>query len=327
MRPFILGATALIALAPNLASADDLEGCEEHPAVSRYPGTDIVWCETENYRQYKVPMGPVTGYRTIGDMKDVEGRLVRTAYKYEGTDRTQAEVWKNYSDALKEGGFEVIAEGMLPQSNVKNEVGGGTWIGVYLGANKWVEGGAVNAFLAGTSSSGGTGAIVATKERADDTIYAVVLTENHSEDEVFVLVDILETKAAETGLVTADSEAMGRDIEELGRTVIDGLMFDHDKATLKPESGPALVEAAKLLATMADRNFYVVGHTDSTGTFAYNQKLSSDRAAEVRRVLVEEHGVASERLQSHGVGPLSPVFTNSAEGGRSKNRRVELVEQ
>ncbi|MDZ7768556.1 MAG: OmpA family protein [Woeseiaceae bacterium] len=165
------------------------------------------------------------------------------------------------------------------------------------------------------------------KERAEDTIYVLVSLEQHSAQEVATLVTVIETRAAETGLVVADAEAMGRDIEELGRTVLDGLYFDHDKATLTPASAPALAEIAKLLGSLPDKRFYVVGHTDATGTFSYNMRLSADRAQSVRDALVREHAVDSTRLQPAGVGPLAPVFNNASDGGREKNRRVELVEQ
>jgi len=137
----------------------------------------------------------------------------------------------------------------------------------------------------------------------------------------------LYSKKAETGLVAANAEAMGKDIEELGRTVLDGLQFEHDSATLMAESKPALEEIAKLLKSLGDKTFYVVGHTDSTGTYAYNMALSADRAMAVREALIEGYGIAPARLVSAGVGPLTPVFANSSEGGRSSNRRVELVER
>ena len=66
---------------------------------------------------------------------------------------------------------------------------------------------------------------------------------------------------------------MGKDIDELGRVVLDGLFFDHDKATLTAQSKPALAEIAKFLAMRPQMTFYVVGHTDGTGAFDYNRKL------------------------------------------------------
>lgn len=318
----------LAAMSLAAATFTDADGCEDHPAISRYPGMELSWCDKENFIPFRVPLGPVTGYRTIGEWEDTEGRLTRNFYAYNGTDRTHSEVWKNISDAVKEAGFEVLAEGFFPESNVKGDVGGRGWQDVYFRTNPWKSnGGPVNTMAAGTSTTGGSGAVVAMKERADDTLYVVINVEQHSASAIGMLVDVMETKAAETGLMVANAEAMGEDIAELGRTVIEGLMFAHDDAALLPESEPALSEAAKLLKAMPDKAFYVVGHTDATGTYAYNMKLSSDRAMSVREALVERFGIAPGRLVAAGVGPLSPVFTNSSEGGRSKNRRVELVEQ
>jgi len=96
---------------------------------------------------------------------------------------------------------------------------------------------------------------------------------------------------------------------------------------LTAQSKPALDGIAKFLAARPDSSFYVVGHTDSTGGFDYNAKLSKDRAAAVVETLVAVYAVARERIEPYGVGPLDPVFTNSSEGGNEKNRRVELVER
>ncbi len=309
------------------AAAQDADGCEDHGAITRYPGSVLEWCKTDNYLPYKVPIGPVTGYRAIGEWIETEGRVTRNFYSLTGGERTHPEVWKNYKDALVAAGFEIIAEGMFPASNVKGDIGGGGWQGVYYANNPWGEAGPVNKVVSGTSSSGGTGVVFGKKERAEDTLYVLVSLEQHSSDEVATLITIVETKKAETGLVVANAEAMGKDIEELGRTVLDGLQFEHDSATLMAESKPALDEIAKLLTTLSGKSFYVVGHTDSTGTYAYNTKLSSDRAMAVRAALVQDYGIASERLEAAGVGPLVPVFTNSSEGGRASNRRVELVER
>ncbi len=322
----VFGLGMLLTAMPSPAVSQDAAGCADHPALTRYPGSVLQWCKVENYMPYRIPVGPVTGYRAIGEWVETEGRVTRNFYSLTGGERTHSEVYKNFADALEQAGFEIIAQGLFPARNVKGDVGGGSWQGIYYSANPW-SGGAVGKLVAGTSSSGGTGAVFGKKERADDTIYVLVSLEQHSSNEVAVLVDVVETKAAESGLVTADAEAMGKDIDELGRTVLVGLFFDHDKETLMPESKPALEEIAKLLSARSDKKFYVVGHTDATGTFSYNKKLSADRAETVRATLVKEYSIASDRLQAEGVGPLSPIFTNTSEGGREKNRRVELVEQ
>jgi outer membrane protein OmpA-like peptidoglycan-associated protein len=71
---------------------------------------------------------------------------------------------------------------------------------------------------------------------------------------------------------------------------------------------------------------HVVGHTDSVGELKFNMDLSRRRADAVVKELTTKHGVASARLRSDGVGPLSPVASNKTDEGRAKNRRVELVE-
>lgn len=329
IRAFAVAAVMAIGLAQAPAAfAQDAEGCEDHPALTRYPASVLEWCDVENFMPYKFPMGGVTGYRTIGEIEEIAGRVTRNFYSYKGDDRTHAEVWKNVSDAIKAAGFEIVGEGLGMDRSTQNEIGGVNWQAVHFINNPWTGGGVpVARMVSGTSTSGGTSAVLAKKERADDTLWISAVIEQHSSTEVAMLFDFIETKEAETGLITANAEAMGKDIKELGRTVIEGLYFDHDKATLTAESKPALDEAAKLLGQMSGKSFYIVGHTDSSGTYAYNAKLSSDRAEAVRQTLLTDYGVASDRLQAVGVGPVSPRFTNSTDGGKEKNRRVELVEQ
>lgn len=126
--------------------------------------------------------------------------------------------------------------------------------------------------------------------------------------------------------VAADAKAMKNDLGATGKTIVQGIYFDTASATIKPESGPALAEMAKLLKTSPSLKVYIIGHTDTVGNLSANLKLSSDRAASVVNALAAK-GVATLRMKSGGVGPYSPVASNRDEAGRAKNRRVELVEQ
>ena len=273
-----------------------------------------------------MPVGEVTGYRAINDWIDTAGRVTRTFYRYQGTDRTYAEFYLNYLRALQEQDFEILGKG-VSVSRKGVEVGSRSWSEVYFIANPTNKPGEVGTFFAGTSSSGGAGAIVARKERAAGMVYVVIGVEQHSANYVGTLIDIIEVEAAETGLVVVDAEAMGADLQEYGRVVLDGIVFDFDKATLRPESDAALEVIAGFLRDNPEKTFYVVGHTDSVGTYAYNAKLSADRAAAVVAALTERYHIAAGRLEPHGVGPLSPVFSNGQDTGKEKNRRVELVER
>lgn len=305
----------------------DANGCQDHPAVTRFPDAVLAWCQIDNFLPYRIPTGPVTGYRTIADWVDVEGRVTRNFYSLVDSDRTHAEVYANFREALTAGGFELVVDGLEVARNVGKDVGGAGWLGVYYAANRWSGTGEVAKLVSGTSTGGGTGALIARKRRATDTIWALVTLEQHSATEVAALVTVVETKAAETGLVTADADAMGEDLETQGRTVLRGLFFEHNSAVLKPESAAALQEIARLLNQRPAVRYYVVGHTDSSGTFAYNRKLSADRALAVREALIEQQGIAADRLEAHGVGPLVPVSSNAGDAGRAENRRVELVQR
>ena len=73
--------------------------------------------------------------------------------------------------------------------------------------------------------------------------------------------------------------------------------------------------------------FYIVGHTDDTGSLMSNLELSNARAAAVKEALVSEHGIAADSLETRGVGPLAPVSNNTDQAGRALNRRVEIVQR
>jgi outer membrane protein OmpA-like peptidoglycan-associated protein len=306
--------------------AEDIDGITEHGLVGRFPGQEIRWQQIENYLPFRVPTGAVTGYRRIDDWIDVEGRVTRTFYRYKGKDRSYAEFYLNYLEALQGQGFEILGKGVSADRRGAG-VGSRVWSEVYFIANPATKPGEVGTFFSGTSSSGGAGAIVARKERAAGEVYVVIGVEQHAAEYVGTLIDIIELEAVETGLVVIDAEAIGADMQENGRVVLDGIVFDFDKATLKPESDEALSAITEYLNAHPDKTFYVVGHTDSVGTFDYNTRLSSGRAAAVVTALQERFGIAADRLEPHGIGPLSPVYSNGEDAGKEKNRRVELVEK
>ena len=141
-----------------------------------------------------------------------------------------------------------------------------------------------------------------------------------------IWLDIVEKKAMEQ-YIEADAAALGKDIRSTGHVAVYGILFDTGKSTIKPESAQAIGEVAKLLKSDATLKIFVVGHTDNVGEVAANIKLSQDRAEAVLQSLARDHGIEAGRLRSYGCGQFSPVASNDAEEGRTKNRRVELVKQ
>lgn len=99
--------------------------------------------------------------------------------------------------------------------------------------------------------------------------------------------------------------------------------FDFDKAVVKAEGKARLDALVEKLSGVDLEVLVAVGHTDATGSDAYNQKLSERRAAAVKAYLVSK-GVDQARVYTEGKGETSPVASNSTRAGRAKNRRVEV---
>jgi len=99
--------------------------------------------------------------------------------------------------------------------------------------------------------------------------------------------------------------------------------FDFDKATLKPDGQAKLDDLASQLQGMNLEVVIAVGHTDSVGADAYNQKLSLRRAEAVKGYLVSK-GIDTNRVYTEGKGESQPVADNKTAAGRAKNRRVEI---
>ena len=100
--------------------------------------------------------------------------------------------------------------------------------------------------------------------------------------------------------------------------------FDFDKAVLKPAGKKSLDDLVSKLSDMNLEVIIAVGHTDSIGTDAYNQKLSIRRAEAVKAYL-KGKGVSDQRVATTGLGKAHPVASNDTPDGRQQNRRVELV--
>ncbi|MDO5679656.1 MAG: OmpA family protein [Pelistega sp.] len=99
--------------------------------------------------------------------------------------------------------------------------------------------------------------------------------------------------------------------------------FDFDKATLKPEGRNILDQVADQVSKLNLESLIAVGHTDSVGSDAYNQRLSERRAASVKNYLVSK-GVPADQIIASGKGESAPVASNATREGRAQNRRVEI---
>lgn len=102
-----------------------------------------------------------------------------------------------------------------------------------------------------------------------------------------------------------------------------GITFATDSAAVQPQFQPTLNEVASVLAEYPKTYLDIYGHTDSTGSEAYNQGLSERRAQSVSAYLAAR-GVQTARMATKGFGEMQPIATNETEAGRQTNRRVEI---
>jgi len=116
-----------------------------------------------------------------------------------------------------------------------------------------------------------------------------------------------------------------KSVEPLGcGSIIHGIQFDFDSASIRPESEKLLDTLAQGLNTTGEAAITVIGHTSSEGSDAYNEGLSQRRAEAVVRAVIAR-GVAPERFSAEGRGEKQPIADNATEAGRSLNRRVEIA--
>jgi OOP family OmpA-OmpF porin len=100
-------------------------------------------------------------------------------------------------------------------------------------------------------------------------------------------------------------------------------LFDFDKSALKPAAIVSLDSLAGKVKSLTLEVIVAVGHTDSIGTEAYNQKLSIRRAEAVKKHLVNQ-GIEARRIYIEGKGESQPVADNKTNEGRAMNRRVQI---
>lgn len=275
-----------------------------HPLITGYDNAPV-WKKTVNeFDEYNA----FTGMDADGNEPTsltLEGKITKVIYKTL-RERSTLEIFRNYEEAVVQAGGEIIFSCNQDKQECAARYAGPTMAKFGVTA------------ILNTAGRYLLGKI----EQGEDVAYLAIAVGQVTNE-----IHVVEVKDIDLGMVMLDADALGKGLDAKGYVVVEGIFFDTDKATLKPESTDALQEVAKLLESRADLNVYVVGHTDAQGTFEYNRTLSNQRAAAVANELTESYGISRERMDAHGVGPLSPQATNASEVGRAKNRRVVLVVQ
>lgn len=111
--------------------------------------------------------------------------------------------------------------------------------------------------------------------------------------------------------------------DELVLTMPSGITFAFDRSDIQPQFRPTLDQIAQTLGAYPQTMIDIYGHTDSTGSDAYNQTLSEDRARSVANYL-GTRGVQPVRMATRGFGETQPIADNGTDAGQAANRRVEI---
>jgi OOP family OmpA-OmpF porin len=307
---------------PGLIQSQDSPGSSDHALVSRYAGSVLDGYEVQTFNEYDLPIGIVikdAGKRVPSEKIMLEGKITR--HLYQGPEgRSTLEIIRNYRTSLQESGFEILFEcsgddecgrlfhwSLYKDKEIRNtKTSAGAFSQPtnirYLAARLVTPGSEVHLAL-----------LVAI-----DAIWT---------KQPVTLLEIIESEAMDTGMVTVNADAMAKGIDTEGHIAIYGIYFETDSDILSSESDEALEEISELLNTRPDLGLLVVGHTDNQGGHDYNTDLSKRRALATVKALVDRFGISADRLTAEGVGFLAPVASNDTEQGRALNRRVELVKR
>lgn len=303
--------------------ATDLPGAGDHPLISRYAGSTLYLHGGENYGKAKVFVAGKQGV----EIEEIEGKLTNRLY-WAPAQRSPIEVFRNYQQALRQAGFEVLyecEEARCKQDRTQNQMV--RWVENM----RWIPSAGSQGYLRRMFEyKPGFHYLHARKRDKDASVDVQVAlragdSDRNNAGRVQQLVQVIESARVEGGKVMVDAAAIRSSLRREGRVALYGVLFDTNQAVIKPESGATLGEMAGALKADAALDVFIVGHTDNQGAVAGNVDLSRRRAQAVVDALVSRHGIAANRLQAQGVANFAPAAVNTSEDGRAKNRRVEMV--
>ncbi len=116
-----------------------------------------------------------------------------------------------------------------------------------------------------------------------------------------------------------------KNLLDKGSFTTSAILFDTDKAIIKPESYGILNEIGNILKSNPELKIEIVGHTDNVGTESENQILSEKRATSISTFFNTQFNIKKERMKTSGKGEKFPISDNNAIEGKAKNRRVEFI--
>lgn len=303
------------------AAPADLSGSKDHPLVSRYPGTHIIKYKVSDFDQISLPTAKAyyTHTGTTHPKQKIEGKITTIEYQAD-TKLPFLQVYRNFQSSLTHSGFNIVF-----QCETSDDCGPQFSSDFFKsGALFRVE----NLMLSTQNNEAVRHAYVNGKiQKGDKDIYVSVMVaeEKLASLPLYVAMDVVEVQSMQDNLVAVDTKFLSQSIENDGKAVLKGVFFDTDQATLKAESSKSLQTIADYLTKNSSANVFIVGHTDTEGSYTHNVDLSKRRAEAVAAALAKNYKIEAKRLQATGIGPVAPIGSNASEAGRAGNRRVEMV--
>jgi OOP family OmpA-OmpF porin len=303
----------------------DLPGSKDPAGIKRYTGSEIIAYRGAKFDEFLLPLGPPLTFGPVSYEKSLKTEGLVSRYTYLAPPgRSPAELSRNYKNEFQRLGLISLFE-----KTMADKGGYGSALGDIPDQDDLGQilayGEAQERLLISKSSGPKPTYYYLLVTSYEDGIIPERLAGILTKDRALAELIIVEPQQMEVNMTLLNADEMSQAITDTGRVLLYGINFETGKDTLRPDSAPMLNEIAKLLNGHPGLNVHVVGHTDNQGSAASNLELSRRRSLNVVNELKAKYAVAAGRLDSFGCGLYAPVASNSAEEGRAKNRRVELV--
>lgn len=281
------------------------EDGQDHPMVSRYPGTTISQYDFKEFEEAQLLLSKPyeqNGKWVADKVLPVEGQVTYIHYKKPDT-VSALQIFRNYQSALTKGGFKELFSCNRPCT----ETNLSSFQSLLKARDLYLNYSRDNQYLSAQNNN----------------VYVSLFV-----NEGGVWLFVIEKGEMETDKISVvGNSPIAEALNKSGRVDVYGLTFDTGKSNLKPSSKITLDELAKILTDNPQMNLDVIGHTDNVGTEESNLTLSQERSDQVVAVLVSDYGINPTRLNPLGKGQSQPVASNENEKGKATNRRVEFVIQ
>lgn len=316
MRKFIV-LLALMVASPAVAA--DKAGCANSDFAKRFPDADLIDCASVLNQETTLMVKPSDPKTVQDDLVKVSGAIETRVYA-NPPERSALEINRYYEAAL------LTAPGAQILFSCARDSCGGYGAANSIVANRLS--GMTGDYAAKMRAEPGDVRYVAVRFKTDKgNAYLWVMSVYSAQDRrAYSIVRTVVSSNAPAGPIVLSAAALTTSLGVDGHVAVYSVQFEPDKANLLPASWPQLDEVVKLLKNDAELKILIACHTDGTHADAAGIELSRKRAEAVKDGLVKA-GINANRLSAQGIGAAAPLTSNHDEAGRSRNRRVELVER